>query len=72
MNTASRLESHGVPGRIQVSEPVFERLRDRYEFSEPQVVDLKGKGPTRTWFLLGRAASGEGMLPDVATGSPEG
>jgi class 3 adenylate cyclase len=71
VNTASRLESHGVSGRIQVSEPVFERLRTRYSFSEPKVIDLKGKGPTRTWFLLGRAVSGEPELPDVASGGPE-
>jgi class 3 adenylate cyclase len=66
VNTASRLESHGSPGHIQVSEGVFERLRDRFLFSDPQVVDLKGKGPTRTWFLLGRSERGS------AAGAPGG
>ena len=55
VNLASRLETHGEPGRILVSEPVHERLCERFEFSGPVVVDLKGKGPTPARFLLGRA-----------------
>jgi class 3 adenylate cyclase len=54
VNTASRLEANGLPGEIQVSEEVYERLRDRYEFSEVHVVNLKGKGPTPARFLIGR------------------
>jgi class 3 adenylate cyclase len=58
VNLASRLsESHGVPGRIQVSEPVAQRLQDRYEFSEPRLVDLKGKGPTAVRFLVARRSA---------------
>jgi class 3 adenylate cyclase len=57
VNTASRLESNGVPGEIQVSERVYERLRDRYEFSEVHVVNLKGKGPTAARSLIGRNGS---------------
>jgi class 3 adenylate cyclase len=53
VNLASRLETHGEPGRILVSEPVHERLCDRFVFSDPMVVDLKGKGPTAARFLLG-------------------
>jgi adenylate cyclase len=63
VNLASRLESHGEPGRILVSESTYELLLDRYAFSEPATVDLKGKGPTPAWFLLGRVvrpASQEG------------
>jgi class 3 adenylate cyclase len=55
VNLASRLsETHGEAGRIQVTEDLARRLADRYEFSENRVVDLKGKGPTRVCFLLGR------------------
>ena len=54
VNTASRLESHGSPGRIQVTDAVYECLRDRYDFTDMHVVDLKGKGPTPARFLLGR------------------
>jgi class 3 adenylate cyclase len=55
VNTASRMESHGIPNRIQVTEPVFRRLTGRYRFEPRGVIDVKGKGPMETWFLLGRA-----------------
>jgi class 3 adenylate cyclase len=53
VNTASRMESHGLPNRIQVSETTYELLKDRYAFGDPQEMDIKGKGPMRTYFLLG-------------------
>jgi class 3 adenylate cyclase len=54
VNTASRLESHGVPGRIQVGEACYERLRDRYRFEPRGTIDVKGKGELQAYFLLGR------------------
>jgi class 3 adenylate cyclase len=54
VNLASRLETNSEPGRILVSDPLYERLCDRFAFSESVVVDLKGKGPTPARFLLGR------------------
>jgi class 3 adenylate cyclase len=56
VNTASRLESHGVPGSIQVSSRVYDRLSDRYSFEQRGLIDLKGKGPTPAWLLLGPRA----------------
>ncbi|SEE17891.1 adenylate/guanylate cyclase domain-containing protein [Jiangella alba] len=53
VNTASRMESHGVPGAIQVSARVHERLRERYLFRSRGTIDVKGKGPMPTWLLLG-------------------
>jgi PAS domain S-box-containing protein len=53
VNTASRMESHGVVDGIHLSEAVYERLRDRYRFQDQGVVHVKGKGPMRTWLLLG-------------------
>ncbi len=45
VNTASRMESHGVPGRIQVTETVYERLRSRrYGFEPRGEIEIKGKG----------------------------
>jgi len=58
VNTASRMESHGLPGRIQVTEAVWERLRDRYVFEARGPIRIKGKGEMRTWFLLGRRPDG--------------
>jgi class 3 adenylate cyclase len=54
VNTASRMESQGVVGCIQVTERTYRRLRDRYRFERRGPVQVKGKGELITWFLLGR------------------
>jgi class 3 adenylate cyclase len=54
VNTASRMESHGEPGRIHVTEAVATRLAGRYRFEPRGEIDVKGKGPMRTYFLVGR------------------
>jgi class 3 adenylate cyclase len=54
VNTASRMESHGVPGCIQVTDRTYRRLRDGYRFQRRGPIDVKGKGEMVTWFLLGR------------------
>jgi class 3 adenylate cyclase len=46
VNLASRITSEGVPGMIQVDELTWRRLRDRFEFHDPQTLYLKGKGDT--------------------------
>src|SRR5215831_2300562 len=56
VNTASRLESHGEPGRIQVSDVVFQRLQSRFEFEPRGAIELKGRGPMNTYFLNGAKA----------------
>jgi adenylate cyclase len=38
------MESHGVPGAIQVTERVYERLRGRYELRRRGTIEVKGKG----------------------------
>lgn len=52
VNTASRLESHGAPDRVHVSQLVFERLADRFTFEPRGVIELKGREPMETYFLL--------------------
>lgn len=52
VNTASRMESQGIPGRIQVTERVRARLGDSFQFEERGTIDIKGKGPMRTFFLV--------------------
>jgi class 3 adenylate cyclase len=54
VNTASRMESHGVPGAIQVTERVYEQLRGGYELQRRGTIEVKGKGPMVTYLLLGR------------------
>jgi class 3 adenylate cyclase len=57
VNTASRMESHGVPGRIQVTQRTRDRLAGRYRFEERGSIDLKGKGPTPAYLLVAAAVS---------------
>ena len=54
VNTASRMESHGLPGQIQVCSSTYTRLRDRYQLEERGEVQVKGKGPMTTYLLTGR------------------
>jgi adenylate cyclase len=51
VNLASRMESHGIPDCIQVTRPVFEKMRDHYNFEERGRIDIKGKGAIETWVL---------------------
>jgi len=55
VNIASRMESHGVPGRIQVTERTRDLLCDRFTFEERGRIQIKGKGEMATYFLTGRA-----------------
>jgi class 3 adenylate cyclase len=51
VNTASRMESHGVSGRTQVAATTYEFLRDRFRFEERGTIEVKGKGSMKTYFL---------------------
>jgi class 3 adenylate cyclase len=53
VNTAARMESHGVPGRIQVTQEVRDRLSERFDFEYRGEVNVKGKGPMPVWLLNG-------------------
>src|ERR1700739_3560416 len=52
VNVASRMESSGVEGRIQVPQQVYERLNEEFVFELRGDVEIKGKGVMRTWFLV--------------------
>ncbi|MDB9495674.1 adenylate/guanylate cyclase domain-containing protein [Spirulina major CS-329] len=54
VNTASRMESHGVPGKIQVSEVVYRQLAARYDLEARGMIAIKGKGEMMTYFLRSR------------------
>jgi class 3 adenylate cyclase len=54
VNVASRMESLGIPGRIQVTPAIHDRLRGRYRFEERGTIAVKGKGTMATYFLVGR------------------
>jgi len=54
VNTASRMESHGVVNGIQVTTVTYNRLKDRYRFEERGEIQIKGKGQMMTYLLCGR------------------
>jgi class 3 adenylate cyclase len=69
VNTASRMESHGLPGEIQVSEETFKRIRGRFELRKRGVIHVKGKGEMCTYLLLGPRAE-EAEKAEQARGLP--
>jgi guanylate cyclase len=50
VNTASRMESHGEPSRVQISETTYELVKDVFECEPRGEIDVKGKGMMRTWW----------------------
>lgn len=54
VNLASRMESSGVQGQIQVTRSVYERLKDNFEFEARGAIHVKGKGEIETWLLRGQ------------------
>lgn len=54
VNVASRMESSGIPGKIQVTPSTYERLRHRYHLEERGIVNVKGKGDMHTYWLLAK------------------
>jgi adenylate cyclase len=54
VNTASRMESHGVAGRVQVSESTRRLLGEPFLLEERGALEVEGKGELKTWFVGGR------------------
>ena len=54
VNTASRMESHGAGGKIQITKATYDRINGEFVCERRGVVDVKGKGELETWFLIGR------------------
>jgi class 3 adenylate cyclase len=65
VNIASRMESTGVPGRIQVTGTVAERLGDDFELEPRGMVEVRGKGPMATWFLNGARSPAAVLTSDT-------
>ena len=51
LNTASRMESHGIPGKIQVTQSTYNKLKDHYIFEYRGLIEIKGKGLMETYLL---------------------
>lgn len=54
VNVASRMESQGIPGSIQVTEVTYQRLKDKYLFEHRGAIPIKGKGEMSTYLLTGK------------------
>lgn len=55
VNTASRMESHGIAGRIQMSESTRQALTRTFSLEHRGIIEVKGKGEMSTWFLNNQA-----------------
>jgi len=53
VNTASRMESLGMPGHVQIAEGAYELLKDDFVCEPRGLVEVKGKGAIQTWYLVG-------------------
>ncbi len=53
VNTASRMESHALPGTIQVTERTCQRLEHRFDLRRRGSLEIKGKGPMTCYQLIG-------------------
>lgn len=54
VNIAQRMESNGIPGEIQVTAAVYERLKNKFSFKMRGAVEIKGKGEMMAYLLIGR------------------
>jgi adenylate cyclase len=52
VNTASRMESHGTPGRIQITRSTYDLLAGEFECEPRGTIDVKGKGEIEAWYLI--------------------
>jgi adenylate cyclase len=62
VNVASRMESQGEPGMVQVTRATYELIKDEFVCVPRGTLDVKGRGKMETWFLEGRA-TGNGDRP---------
>lgn len=71
VNTASRMESTGLAGKIHVSQDVFSELQDKFAFDYRGEMEIKGKGRMPTYFLRAKP-SGETTWANASSGTPSG
>jgi adenylate cyclase len=78
VNTASRMESYGTPGRVQITRATYELLANEFECEPRGTITVKGKGEVEAWYLVGLrdgrpstagAVTGEASGPGSASSS---
>ena len=65
VNTASRMESHGAKGKIQITRATYELVKDQFECEYIGEIDVKGKGRLEAWYLLGAKTKSKRTLPPM-------
>src|ERR687885_1910826 len=66
VNTASRMQSHGTPGRIQITRQTYELLDDEFECEPRGTIPVKGKGEIEAWYLVGPRGDRPSVRADAA------
>jgi guanylate cyclase len=56
VNTASRMESQSTPGEIQITRATYDLLKDEFVCERRGTIEVKGKGPMETWYLVRRGS----------------
>jgi adenylate cyclase len=70
VNTASRMESHGTPGRIQITRAAYELLVDEFDCERRGTIEVKGKGDVEAWYLVGPRRDRATAAEDVRQPTP--
>jgi class 3 adenylate cyclase len=68
VNTASRMESHGVPGRVHVSATTYALLSDTFELEPRDPIEIKGKGRMQTYLVVGKRPTMKSLEPPPSDG----
>jgi adenylate cyclase len=71
VNTASRMESHGTPGEIQITRATYELLKDEFVCRRRGTILVKGKGPMETWYLVGSRSDARRTESDIDSDAQE-
>ena len=66
VNTASRMESHGVPGRVHVTAATQQLLRDTFELEPREPIEIKGKGRMQTYLIVGKRPTMKSLEPRLS------
>ena len=59
VNVASRMETSGLPGKIQIARGAYDLMKDHFDCVPRGKIEIKGKGELETWFLQRRKVNGD-------------
>lgn len=60
VNTASRMETHGVPGGIHITDSTYQRIKHKYHAESQGLIQVKGKGEMETYLIVGAKGEARG------------